>query len=113
MKEEWFDELASAYTAPIFEIPPYLNPDARNLLKWLRAHGTSVGLICNTGLTPGVALRKFLAKECVAEFFNVMLFSDELGIRKPDAKIFRSAAQQLGSDPSEIVHVGDNLRLDV
>jgi HAD superfamily hydrolase (TIGR01549 family) len=113
MKEEWFDELASAYTAPIFEIPPYLNPDAHNLLKWLRGHGRSVGLICNTGFTPGVALRKFLEKEGVAEFFNVMLFSDELGIRKPDAKIFQSAAQQLGSDPSEIVHVGDNLRLDV
>jgi putative hydrolase of the HAD superfamily len=113
VKEQWVDELASAYIAPIFEVPPYLNPDARSVLRWLKGHGRSVGLICNTGFTPGVALRKFLVREGVAEFFDVMLFSDEVGIRKPDARIFQLAAQQLGSDPSEIVHVGDNLRLDV
>jgi putative hydrolase of the HAD superfamily len=42
-----------------------------------------------------------------------MLFSEEIGIRKPDIRIFRLAAEKLGISPNEGVHVGDNLKCDV
>jgi putative hydrolase of the HAD superfamily len=42
-----------------------------------------------------------------------MLFSDEVGVRKPDPRIFRIAAEKLGVAPNEIIHVGDNLKSDV
>jgi len=64
-------------------------------------------------LTPGIALRKLLAEEGVAEYFDLMLFSDEAGIRKPDPAIFHLAASGLKMEPTEIVHVGDNLKTDV
>jgi len=72
-----------------------------------------VGIICNTGLTPGVELQRFLSKVGVAEYFDMMIFSNEVGIRKPDRRIFRLAVQALRADPQEIVHIGDNLRIDV
>lgn len=113
IKEEWMDRLSVAYISAFFEVPPYLNPDTRKLLQWLVDHKKLVGLICNTGVTPGVGLRKFLAKEGVATYFDLMMFSDEVGIRKPNPEIFRVIAKELKTKPREIVHVGDNLITDI
>jgi len=113
IREEWLEELSSVYVSAIFELPPHLNPDAPQLLRWLKAHGKRVGLICNVGRTPEFILRKFLEDLEIAKFFDVMIFSDEVGIRKPHLKIFRIAAKRLGVKPSEIVHIGDNLITDV
>jgi len=113
LRKEWIDELSKAYVSPIFEVPPYLNPDAEKVLHWLSNRNSRIGLICNTGLTPGTELRRFLSREGVADYFDVLIFSDEAKIRKPDPEIFRLAAQELRARPSEIVHIGDNLKSDV
>lgn len=113
LKQEWIDKLVSAYTSSILEVPPYLNPEDRRVLEGLKKHHKLIGLICNTGLTPGIGLRKFLANESITEYFDLMIFSEEIGIRKPDRRIFHLAARRLGVQPCEIVHVGDNLKTDV
>jgi putative hydrolase of the HAD superfamily len=113
LKKECVKRLASAYISPIFEIPPYLNPDAPKVLEELKRRGKRIGLLCNTGLTPGVGLRRLLAKERVGKYFDTMFFSEEVGTRKPDASIFLLAIKELRVKPSEAVHVGDNLRVDV
>lgn len=113
LKEEWIDELTIAYVLPLFEVPPYLNPAAPKLLRWLRDQNKLSGIICNTGLMPGTELRRFLSKEGVAEYFDLMIFSDEVRIRKPDRRIFHLAARGLKVKPQEVVHVGDNLKSDV
>jgi putative hydrolase of the HAD superfamily len=112
VKEEWFAEISRAFVLPLFRVPPYLNPDAREVLEWLRHWRKRIGIICNTGFTPGSDLRRFLSEAGVAEYFHAMVFSDEVSIRKPDRRIFRLAAQALGSEPEETVHVGDNLKVD-
>ena len=112
-KKKWIDELSKAYISPISEVPPYLNPDAEKVLHWLSNRNSRIGLICNTGLTPGTELRRFLSREGIVDYFNVLVFSDEAKIRKPDPEIFRLTAQKLQTRPSEIVHVGDNLKSDV
>jgi putative hydrolase of the HAD superfamily len=113
LKQEWTNELIPAYTSNVLEVPPYLNPEARKALKGLKKRNKLIGLICNTGLTPGIGLREFLANESVSRYFDLMIFSEEIGIRKPDPRIFHLAAQRLGVQPCEIVHVGDNLKADV
>jgi putative hydrolase of the HAD superfamily len=113
LKQEWINELIPAYTSNVLKVPPYLNPEARKALKGLKKRNKLIGLICNTGLTPGIGLRKFLADESVSKYFDLMIFSEEIGIRKPDPRIFHLAAQRLGVQPREIVHVGDNLKTDV
>ena len=113
LKEEWVPELSSAYISSLFEIPPYLNPDAKKTLQWLQKRDMRIGLICNTGITPGFVLRRFLSQIGIAEFFNSMIFSDEVGIRKPDPEIFRLAAKELNAKPCEAIHIGDNLKTDV
>jgi putative hydrolase of the HAD superfamily len=113
LKNEWVEELSSAYVSPLFDFPPYLNPDAIGVLEDLTEAGKRIGLICNTGLTPGFALREFLDSEGVLEFFDFLAFSDEVGFRKPDRRIFHFLARKLEVDPCSVVHVGDNLRIDV
>jgi len=113
LRREWTDSLVSAYNLSFREVPPYLNPEARKALEDLKKRDKHVGLICNTGLTSGTALRQFLADARVAEYFSFMLFSEEIGIRKPDPRIFHLAAERLCVQPCEIVHVGDNLKTDV
>jgi putative hydrolase of the HAD superfamily len=113
LKDEWVDELSAAYVSAFVEVPPYLNPDTGEVLRHLRSEGKRVGLICNTGLTPSFSLRRFLEQLGVAEYFDAMVFSDEEGTRKPDARIFQIAAERLRMESWEIIHVGDNLRTDV
>jgi putative hydrolase of the HAD superfamily len=113
LKDEWIQDLSSAYTSPVFEVPPYMNPDARGVLRWLKDRDICVGLICNTGLTPGATLRRFLEEKRVLKYFDLTLFSDEVGVRKPDPRIFQLAVQKLRIEPDKIVHVGDNLKSDV
>jgi putative hydrolase of the HAD superfamily len=113
LKNEWVEELTSAYVSAVYEIRPYINPDAKTVLKWLQNRGIKIGLICNTGITPGTALRQLLSEEDVAQYFDVMIFSNEVGIRKPDPEIFHLTTQKLQVKPFQTVHVGDNLKADV
>ncbi|HVP16561.1 MAG TPA: HAD-IA family hydrolase [candidate division Zixibacteria bacterium] len=113
LERKWTNRLVSAYNLSVREVPPYVNPEARKALKDLKKRHKHVGLICNTGLTSGTGLRQFLADEGVALYFDSMIFSEEIGIRKPDPRIFHLAAERLGVQPCEIVHVGHNLKADV
>ncbi|MFZ1039498.1 MAG: HAD family hydrolase [Candidatus Bathyarchaeia archaeon] len=113
INDEWMGELSSAYVSPIFEVRPYLNPDAPEVLRQFKDQNNLVGLICNTGLTPGTAIRRFLEEEGVAKYFDLMFFSDELRIRKPDPRIFRLVSRKFKVSPHNIAHIGDNLRVDV
>lgn len=112
-RKELFSTLSAAYVSPLFEVPPYLNSDAPHVLRKLDLDKKKVGLICNTGLTPGIALRMFLDQNSVLDFFDVMLFSDEVRMRKPDPRIFRLASKNLQVEPCEIVHVGDSVKSDI
>jgi len=113
LKKEWISELSSAYISSLFEIPPYLNPDALEVLQWLKNENIRIGIICNTGMMPGFGLRRFLSQIGIAEFFDQMTFSDEVGIRKPDPKIFHQTARELKTKPCETIHIGDNLKTDI
>ena len=113
LKDEWLDELSKAYVSPLFEVSPYLNPDAADSLEWLRNQKKHIGIICNTGLTPGTELRRFLSQAGAAKYFQVMTFSNEVGIRKPDRRIFSLTAQALKTTAQRIVHIGDNVKSDV
>lgn len=113
LSQEWFDRLSAAYVTPLFEVPPYLNPHTYDVLQQLKARGKLVGLICNTGLSPGSALRRFLSESGVVEYFDLLVFSDEVGVRKPDPQIFQFVTARLGVKSSECAHIGDNLKSDV
>ena len=111
LEDRSIKEISEAYVSPLFQV--YLNPDAVEALEWLRNQKKQIGIICNTGTTPGAELRKFLSQVGVSGYFRVMIFSNEVGVRKPDRGIFNLAVRELKAKPQEIVHIGDNLKTDV
>lgn len=46
-------------------------------------------------------------------WFSGSLAAREFGVGKPDARIFTAACERLGCAPHEVLHVGDDLVLDV
>jgi putative hydrolase of the HAD superfamily len=54
-----------------------------------------------------------LARTGVARWFGGIVSATETGFGKPDARIFHLACERLRLPPCEVLHVGDNLLLDV
>jgi HAD superfamily hydrolase (TIGR01509 family) len=105
--------LRNAYTDPLFTHPPILNDGAIATLEGMRGRVRKIGLISNTGRSPGVALRKLLEKLGILLYFDITVFSDEVGFRKPDRRIFDLAVKSLNAEPGNVIHIGDNPEADV
>lgn len=105
--------LEAGYVDPLLEVPPQLNSEAIDTLKGMQERVARIGLISNTGRSPGTALRRLMSKLGILQFFDSIVFSDEALCRKPDKRIFQRAARELGTDPAHIIHIGDNPEADV
>ena len=105
--------LEEAYATPALISPPAIRPGSEQALWALRDRGIRIGLISNTGRTPGRVLRVILQRAGLLEHFEALTFSDEAGIRKPDPRVFRWTLNKLGSHPERAAHVGDDLEADV
>lgn len=85
-------------------------------LETLRALGQRdlrMALICDTGFTPGRVVRQLLDRVELLQWLEVQIFSNEAGMTKPHAPVFRAALDGLGTDASHAVHVGDLRRTDI
>jgi putative hydrolase of the HAD superfamily len=49
----------------------------------------------------------------LADIFSFVVFSQDVGIEKPDPAIFETALDTVGCEPHQLVHIGDSLRSDV
>lgn len=106
-------ELVEAYITPVLRYPPALTPGAADAVRTLAGRGVRVGIISNTGRTPGVILRRFLEGHDLLRHFAVISYSDEVGYRKPGPEIFLQTLRLAGATPAEAAHVGDNPLDDV
>src|SRR4030065_197831 len=67
-------------------------------LRRRAARGIVLAVVSNTMRTPGVALRKILEGHGLLASFTHLTFSDEVGVRKPAAEIFRLTLDKLGME---------------
>lgn len=77
----------------------------RSLLEFLRSlkPGYKIGAISNAW----GGLRAYLEREKIADVFDAIIISAEVGAAKPAEKIYRIALDQLGVKPKEAVFVDD------
>jgi len=108
-----FEEALAGYIEPVLHVPPELEPRAAEAVRELASRGVALGIISNTGRTPGVILRRVLERHDLLRHFTAVSYSDEIGYRKPDAEIFRRTLAGLGVGAGEAAHVGDNPVADV
>jgi putative hydrolase of the HAD superfamily len=86
---------------------------AQALLDSLRSRGVKTGLVANSWPDPGRVLRADAEAFGLAERLDVLVYSDELGVRKPDPEIFLHACRLLDVEAGATMFVGDNLVTDV
>lgn len=106
--------LVDAYLEASTSTPRSLAPGVGETLDALRGRGVVVGVVCDVGIVPSSQLRAWLEELEVHHHVHHFSFSDEVGVYKPDERIFRHALEGLGvADPSRAAHVGDLKRTDV
>lgn len=106
-------DLVEVFVSPILDEPPPVIDDAKETLDQIKKEQYKIGLICNTGRTPGKTIRILLERLGMINYFDVTTFSNEFRFRKPDPRIFLHTLTQLKSQPQNSLHVGDIVELDI
>lgn len=94
------------------QIAPVFAPGVHRALALL-AQRYRLGIISDTIHTNGRGLRGLLGREGLLQYFEVTIFSDEVGISKPESAVFRYASHSFDVPTSMMVHVGDRESNDV
>lgn len=107
-----FDAVVRAHEEMEVDIPPDAMPGAAPVLERL-AKRYKLCIVSDAIVSPGICLRRVLENHGLAAPFSGFAFSDEVGHSKPHRSMFDSAAQQLGVEIGEMLHVGDRDHNDV
>jgi putative hydrolase of the HAD superfamily len=86
-----------------------LFPEALAVLQRLRQH---FRLAIVTNGAPDVQRAKIAGAD-LAGYFDAIVVSGEVGVGKPDARVFQSALDQLGVGTEQALMIGDNIIRDV
>ncbi len=108
LADDMLEATVTDYISPVLSFPPALQSGAAEAVRGLAARGLTLGIISNTGRTPGIMLRRVLEAHDLLRHFSVISYSDEVGYRKPDPEIFRRTLARAGAAAPEAAHVGDN-----
>jgi putative hydrolase of the HAD superfamily len=107
------EAVATAYASAVLTWPPVLSVGAAEAVRDLTGRGITLGVISNTGRTPGTMLRRLLAAAGIVEHFRVLSFSDEIGARKPAPEIFQRTLAAAGVPAGAAAHIGDDAAADI
>ena len=87
-----------------------LFPDSIDILEKLKTLRIRMVLITNgTSEKQRAKINRF----CLADFFEFCLIEEELGVGKPNPRVFEIALEKLGLRADEVWMVGDNLVWDI
>ena len=113
LEEGVLNQLEEILDSQILSELPSLNEGCEEILSYLHNKNYKLGLISNTGRTPGKVLREVLKRKNIFQLFKVLTFSDEVRIRKPNPQIFITTLESLNSSPASSLHIGDLLESDI
>jgi len=105
--------LADALNGPRYRA--WLWDGVADALETLHQGGVQMGVIADTHLT-GRMMRRVLTGVGLAGFFDPVICSCDLGVRKPDGRVFETALNALPgnlSTDTPVLYVGDNLVKDI
>lgn len=85
-------------------------PDAVEVLKILREEGYLIGMISNG---PSDGQRQKLEQAGLTDLVDSITVSGDIGVKKPDVRLFQLACERAGVKPEESVMVGDIFARDV
>ena len=99
----WYEPLSKIGTT---------DPKIKETLIALKKMGLKLGIVSNTFVNAH-SLEKHLEQLDLLDFFTVRMYSYEFDFRKPDARIFKIAAERIGEAAENILYVGDRIDMDI
>jgi len=88
-----------------------LDPDALQVLSWLGSHGIKRA-VCSNAPFPPEMMRRQVNANGISEMVDAVVFSSEVGRRKPAPEVYRAALTAIGVQPRNALFVGDRVRED-
>lgn len=111
LSEQQWRHFAWLWYKPLSKVAQ-IEPKTKETLAALKEKGLKLGIVSNT-FVHSSSLEKHLERLGILSFFSVRMYSYEFRFRKPDARIFQTAAERIGEKPVNIVFVGDRLDKDI
>jgi putative hydrolase of the HAD superfamily len=87
-------------------------PGAYNVLKLIRSRGLRTVLLGNVLFWSSSVTRQILKKVGLLNLIDAAYFADEVGIHKPDPRIFHMPLLEFHVQPEEAMHIGDSITED-
>jgi putative hydrolase of the HAD superfamily len=106
---EYYQLLAEAIGQPVEQVKADLakiitiNHPLLETVDELRKQGIKTAVLSNDGSS----LRTYMQEHDITKYFDEIFISGELNMMKPDPRIYKYAAQQLGFEPYEIIFFDD------
>lgn len=88
-----------------------VDADALQVLSWLGARGIKRA-VCSNAPFPPEMMRRQVDANGIGELTEAVLFSSEVGSRKPASEMYRAALAAVGVDAERALFVGDRVRED-
>ena len=92
--------------------PVLIYSDIEKVFKKVTDEGRSINILSNTAFIKGNTLRKVLEYYNLAEYFKFQIYSDEVGLSKPNTEIFQLVFDEVSKyktiEKKDVLHVGDN-----
>lgn len=96
--------------------PILIYPQIELLFSELVEQQKSISILSNTGFISAGTLRKLLRYYDLDKFFSFQIYSDEVGMSKPNPKIFKIVYDEIclfkEINRAEVLHIGDNMIAD-
>lgn len=109
------DEIVNAIetTFSLVDKDTILYSDVVSTLDALNDLDIKMGVIGNTVFWESIYTRELLEGLNLRGYFKVQLYSDEVGVFKPDRRIFLEFCRRINAKPHEVIHVGDSVIEDI
>jgi putative hydrolase of the HAD superfamily len=104
--------LKQKFELEMLKDPPLLKDGVEKTLANL-APDYQIGLISNTGVTPGKTIDRVLEEYDILQYFDITIYSDEIGLFKPHPKLFEIPLEKFNCKPQNAIHIGDMLETDI
>jgi len=111
LDEKQWRNLAWLWYQPLSE-KARVEPDIVRTLTSLRDMGLKLGILSNTFISAD-CLDRHLKLIGILDFFPVRLYSYQFAWKKPNTRLFTSAADRMALPPENIAFIGDRIDKDI
>jgi HAD superfamily hydrolase (TIGR01549 family) len=112
VRNQELEKIVTHYIDAPKNIIPHVNKEIHDVIPAIYEKDIKMGIITNTSFSTG-SIWFLLDKLGISNYIDVVIASCDVGMAKPDPRIFHLALDELKVESREAMHVGDNYNDDV